>query len=190
MAAFQRSQALQGADHGQADAVADHIYHSTGFKYNTTTIRQDYPQIFNWLDLQNINVIIIITLIIAVTGVSMVSTLLIIIMNRAGMIGLLKALGARNAAIRNIFIRLSLPIIGKGIAIGNGIGIALCLLQLKFQFIGLSQESYYVSSVPVNLSLINLLLMNAGAIVAGIIILIGPSMIIARMSPAKSIRMN
>lgn len=164
------------------------IHAKAGYAYQATSIEELYPQIFNWLDLQNTNVVIIIILIMAVSGVSMVSTLLIIILNRTRMIGVLKALGAKDALIRNIFIRLSLPIIAKGLLIGNLIGVGLCVLQSRFGFIKLSEESYYVSKVPVHISLLDLALLNLGTLLVCLLMLIGPSLIIAGIRPSKTLR--
>ena len=164
------------------------IHSKAGFSYQATSIEELYPQIFNWLDLQNTNVVIIIILIMAVSGVSMVSTLLIIILNRTRMIGVLKAIGAKDALIRNIFIRLSLPIIAKGLLIGNLIGVGLCLLQSRFGFIKLSEESYYVSKVPVHISFLDLALLNLGTLLVCLLMLIGPSLIIAGIRPSKTLR--
>jgi lipoprotein-releasing system permease protein len=164
------------------------IHSKAGFAYQATSIEELYPQIFNWLDLQNTNVVIIIILIMAVSGVSMVSTLLIIILNRTRMIGVLKAIGARDALIRNIFIRLSLPIIAKGLIIGNLFGVGICWLQSRYGFIKLSEESYYVSKVPVHISLLDLAMLNIGTLLVCLLMLIGPSLIIAGIRPSKTLR--
>lgn len=161
-----------------------------GFQYHATSVQAQYPQIFQWLELQNVNVFIIITLILAVSGVSMVSTLLIIILNRTRMIGLLKSLGANDRLIRNVFIRLSMPIIFKGVILGNCIGLGLCWLQYQFGVITLQEESYYVSQVPVHFSLLDLSLLNLGTLIICVLMLIGPSMIISGIRPSKSLRFD
>jgi len=177
----------QGRD---VELLTEEIGSKIGFQYQATSIHQQYPQIFQWLDLQNVNVVIIITLILAVSGVSMVSTLLIIILNRTRMIGLLKALGANDQLIRNVFIRLSLPIIIKGLLLGNIIGLGLCWLQYQFGLIKLPEESYYVSKVPVHFSLVDLSLLNLGTLVICILMLLGPSMIISGIRPSKTLRFD
>ncbi len=164
------------------------IHSKASFAYQAISIEELYPQIFNWLDLQNTNVVIIIILIMAVSGVSMVSTLLIIILNRTRMIGVLKAIGAKDALIRNVFIRLSLPIIAKGLFFGNIIGVGLCWLQSQYGFIKLSEESYYVSKVPVHISILDLALLNLGTLLVCLLMLIGPSLIIAGIRPSKTLR--
>ena len=177
-------------DFSKLNELTDFVYNTAGYEYYTQSIREQYPQIFSWLDLQNINVIIIITLILLVAGISMISTLLIIILENSTMIGILKSLGASDFSIRKVFIYIAMPVIGIGIILGNVIGIGLCLLQLEFGFITLPQESYYVSQVPVNLSLSALSLLNAGTLLACLIMLIGPSIVIARITPSKVIRFD
>jgi len=171
-------------------AKVGEIHQKAGFAYQASSIVDIYPQIFNWLELQNTNVIIIIILILAVSGVSMISTLLIIILNRTRMIGVLKALGASNSLIRNIFIRLSLPVIIKGMVIGNILGIGLGWLQQEFGFLKLSEESYYVSKVPVNISITDLALLNLGTLAVCVIMLLGPSLIVAGIRPSKTLRFD
>lgn len=177
-------------DFNQLDKLNDEIYNTAGYQYYTQSIKEQYPQLFHWLDLQNVNVIIIITLILLVAGISMISTLLIIILENTGLIGILKALGSGNTSIRKIFIYISIPVIGRGILAGNVIGILLCLLQLKFGLVTLPQESYYVSQVPVNFSIMNLLLLNVGTLAACLLMLIGPSMVISKISPSRVIRFD
>ncbi|MBL0339546.1 MAG: ABC transporter permease [Bacteroidetes bacterium] len=174
----------------QLDLMNDQIYKTAGYQYYTQSIKEQYPQLFNWLDLQNVNVIIIITLILLVAGISMISTLLIIILENSGLIGVLKALGANDKSIRKIFIYIAMPVIGRGILAGNLIGLALCAIQWKFGLITLSQESYYVSQVPVNFSLMHLFLLNTGTIIACLLMLIGPSVVVSKITPAKVIRFD
>lgn len=175
-------------DFSRLETVNEQVYKTAGYQFYTQSIREQYPQIFHWLDLQNINVIIIITLILLIAGISMISTLLIIILENAGLIGVLKTMGSTDRSIRKIFIYIAMPVIGGGILAGNLLGLTLCFLQLKFGLVSLPQESYYVSTVPVNFSWLHLVLINAGTIIACLLMLIGPSMVIARISPSKVIR--
>lgn len=170
--------------------LTDEIRSKVGFQYHATSIQEQYPQIFQWLELQNVNVFIIITLILAVSGVSMVSTLLIIILNRTRMIGLLKAIGANDRLIRDVFIRLSMPIILKGLILGNVLGLGICWVQYQFGLIKLPEESYYVSQVPVHFSLVDLSLLNLGTLIICVLMLIGPSMIISGIRPSKTLRFD
>jgi lipoprotein-releasing system permease protein len=177
-------------DFNRLDQVTDMVYSKAGYEYFTENVKEQYPQIFHWLELQNVNVLIIIILILCVAGISMITTLLIIILENTTLIGLFKSMGATDRTIRSTFLYLAVPVIGRGILIGNLIGIGLCLLQLQFGLVKLPQESYYVSKVPIDFSLMNLLLLNAGTLAACLLLLIGPSMIISRINPARVIRFD
>jgi lipoprotein-releasing system permease protein len=177
-------------DFDKLDEISQQVYSNTGYNLNTKTIRDKYPQIFDWLELQNINVVIIIVLMLLVSGINMISALLIIILERTRMIGILKSLGAGNYSIRKIFLYTAAYLSGAGIIIGNILGIGLCLLQQKYGLISLSEESYYVSKVPINLSLIHLLLLNAGTFACCILMMILPSFIITRISPVKAMKFD
>jgi lipoprotein-releasing system permease protein len=172
------------------DRFEKYIYRTIGFSLDAVTIRQLHPQIFDWLDLQDINVLIILILMVLVAGITMISTLLILILERTNMIGILKALGMRNRNIRMIFLYNSVYIIASGLFWGNLTGLILCLIQQKFGIITLSQESYYVSVVPVNLDLLNILMLNAGTLTVCMLMLLLPSYIITRVSPVKAIRFD
>lgn len=168
--------------------VADRVYYSTPFDLTSTTAREAYPHIFDWLDLQDMNVIILIILMVLVSGITMISTLLIIILERTAMIGILKALGADNQIIRRIFLINSLRILIKGLIWGNAAAILLILLQLQFGFLKLPAESYYLSEVPFHFSLLHLLLINAGAVLIWMLTLLIPTSIVQRIQPSKAIR--
>jgi lipoprotein-releasing system permease protein len=157
-------------------------------KFKVTNIRVKYPQIFDWLNFQDINVIIIIFLMLVVAGFNMISGLLILILEKTNMIGILKALGSEDSTIRKVFLYQAAYLIGKGILWGNIIGIGLAFLQLKTGVIKLDPSSYYINAVPVNLQLIHILLLNAGTMAAIIIMLLVPSQLISRITPVKAIR--
>jgi lipoprotein-releasing system permease protein len=177
-------------DFKDLDIMEKYVYRTIGFSLDAVTIRQLYPQIFDWLDLQDINVLIILILMVLVAGITMISTLLILILERTNMIGILKALGMRNRNIRKIFLYNAIYIIGIGLFWGNLAGAALCFLQLKTGIITLPQESYYVSVVPVNLDILNIVLLNTGTLVVCLLMLLLPSYIITRVSPVKAIRFD
>ena len=172
----------------ELDAVNAHVNKSTGYEFKNETIREMYPEIFHWLDLQNINVVIIIVLMLVVAGINMISTLLILILENTGTIGLLKSLGAQQMSIRKIFLYLSAYIIGVGLLFGNVAGISLCLLQKYFHIIKLPVESYYVSYVPVNFSWEIILLINAGTLLSCLAMIVLPSLLVARIDPVKTLR--
>ena len=157
-------------------------------KFKVTNIRNKYPQIFDWLNFQDINVIIIILLMLIVAGFNMISGLLILILEKTNMIGVLKSLGSEDAVIRRVFLYQAAYLIGKGLFWGNFIGIGLAFLQLKTGIISLDPSSYYIKTVPVNLDLIHILLLNAGTMLAIILMLLVPSQLISRITPVKAIK--
>ena len=159
-----------------------------GETYSSKTIRDINPQIFSWLDLLDLNVWIILALMIAVASVTMISGLLIIILERTTMIGILKALGARNTTIRSTFLWFAVFIIGRGLLIGNIVGIGLVALQHYTGLVKLDATTYYVSTVPVELNIPLLLLLNIATLVISIVVLIAPSYLISHIHPAKSMR--
>jgi lipoprotein-releasing system permease protein len=164
------------------------IYNTIPYQMNAESIQDLYPQIFDWLDLQDLNVIIILVLMIAVATINMVSTLLILILEKTNMIGILKALGTKNSSVRKVFIYNAIYIIGRGLFWGNLFGLGIAILQQQFGFIHLDQESYYVSSVPIQLNLLPILLLNVGTLAICILFLLVPSYIITKISPVKAIR--
>jgi len=157
-------------------------------KLKATNIRVKYPQIFDWLNFQDMNVIIIITLMLLVAGFNMISGLLILILEKTNMIGIFKALGSENGTIRQIFLYQAAYLIAKGLFWGNVIGIGLAFIQLKTGLITLDPTSYYIKTVPVNLQLSHILLLNAGTMAAIILMLLIPSQLISRIVPVKAIK--
>lgn len=174
----------------ELDRMSEYVYDNISYDLDSKNIKQMNPQIFDWLDLQDLNVIIILVLMILVSAINMISTLLILILERTSMIGVMKALGSKNTSIRKIFLYTSFYLIGKGLLWGNIIAIGLCLIQKYTGVITLSQESYYVSHVPVNIDIAYILLLDAGTIVVCLIMLIIPSFIISKISPVKAIRFS
>lgn len=159
-----------------------------GGVYFVRNIEQSNPQIFEWLSLLDLNVWVILILMIGVAGFTMISGLLIIIIERTNMIGILKALGANNYTIRKVFLWFSVFLIGKGMIWGNAIGLLFCLLQSQFHLFKLDPESYYVDSVPVSFNILLFLLINAGTLFASVLMLLGPSYLITKINPASSMR--
>lgn len=154
------------------------------------SITSKYPQIFDWLNLLDMNVWIILTLIILVAGFNMVSGLLILILERTSMIGTLKAIGSNNYSIRKVFLYLSFFLIGRGMLWGNITGIGFCLLQSYFHIFHLDPTSYYLEYVPVNLKIIHLLMLNAGTLLVTLMMLVVPSWYVSRISPDRALRFD
>ncbi len=182
-------------DFDNLDAMTEAVRDAIGYKlveeetkFKVTNIRAKYPQIFDWLNFQDINVIIIILLMLIVAGFNMISGLLILILEKTNMIGILKALGSEDAVIRRVFILQAAYLIGKGLLWGNIIGIGLAFFQLKTGMITLDPSSYYIKTVPVNLELAHILLLNAGTMAVIVIMLLVPSQLISRITPVKAIR--
>ncbi|PLX05833.1 MAG: hypothetical protein C0598_13740 [Marinilabiliales bacterium] len=164
------------------------LYKAIPYNLQVISIKQEYPQIFNWLDLLDTNVAVVLVLMVLVAGITMVSTLFIIIMERTVMIGTLKSMGTTNMQIRKIFLYKAANIIGKGMLWGNISGLLLYFVQYYFHIIKLSGESYYVNYVPVDLYLSHYIYLNLGTFLISILILIGPSYYITRISPSKALR--
>lgn len=174
-----------------ADQFIDHINRTSdeeGNALTTETIYELYPQVFSWLELLDINVWIILALMVCVAGFTMISGLLIIILERTQMIGILKALGARNNTVRHTFLWFSVFIIGQGLFWGNVIGIGIVLLQKYTGIITLDPQTYYVSEAPMELNLPLIALINVATLLICVFVLIAPSYLISHIHPAKSMR--
>ncbi|MDR3652800.1 MAG: ABC transporter permease [Paludibacter sp.] len=182
-------------DFNQLDKVGDAVYDATanrfnkdGNAYSTQTIKQLNPQIFSWLDLLDMNVWVILILMLAVAGFNMISGLLILILERTNMIGILKSVGATDWSVRKIFLYHSAFLIGKGMLWGNIIGLSLCAIQYFTGIIPLDPEAYYVATVPITFNWLYILLLNVGTLIASLLMMIGPSYLITKITPAKIIR--
>ena len=163
-------------------------YDQYGASYTSASIIELYPQIFAWLNLLDTNVWVILILMIGVAGFTMVSGLLIIILERTNFIGIMKALGASTTSVRYIFLYFSSFVIGKGLLCGNVLGLGLVLLQKYLHLIKLDPASYYVNTVPVALHLGYIIAINTATMLSCMLVLIVPSYLIARIRPASSIR--
>lgn len=179
------------------ETIADSIFFIAGNNFTqggaslkVSNIKELYPAIFDWLNLQDMNVWVILALMLAVAGFNMISGLLILILEKTNMIGLLKALGYGNWHIQKIFLTQSFFLIAKGLIWGNVIGIGICLIQQQFGIVPLDESSYYMSTVPINLKLIHVLALNIGTLVATLLIMLLPSLLISHISPAKAIKFN
>ncbi len=184
---------LQVSDFSKLDEVENRVVRqvnrtsdSYGNTYSSKTIKELSPQIFSWLDLLDLNVWIILIIMMAVAAVTMISGLLIIILERTQMIGLLKALGARNAMVRHTFMWFAAFIIGRGLLWGNIIALGLVALQYFTGIVKLDPATYYVSSVPVEVNVLFVVLLNIGTLLISLFVLIGPSFLISHIHPAKT----
>ncbi|MGI4750555.1 MAG: ABC transporter permease [Janthinobacterium lividum] len=152
------------------------------------TVKQFYPTIFEWLDLLDVNTQVILILMLIVAVINMISALLIMILERTSMIGMLKALGATNWSIQQMFLLNALYLIAAGLLLGNLFGIGISFFQNQTHFFKLDQASYYMNFVPIQLNLSDILLLNLGTLVVCVLVLLIPSMLVSSISPVKAIR--
>ena len=174
----------------QMDAVNEQLYFNIPGDLASYTARESNPQIFDWLALLDTNVWLILVLMFLVAGITVISMLLIIIIEKTSTIGLLKAMGASNGFVRKVFLRRSVRILLLGMLIGNIIGVGFCLLQQATGFIHLNPETYYLSAVPIELHLITVVMLNVAVFALWLLMLLIPTSIINRIRPAKSIRFD
>ena len=176
---------VDGVNPVEANSV---IYYKIPTNLVSYEAKDLYPQIYDWLELQDMNVVIIIVLMLLVAGITIISMLLIIVLERTSTIGILKSMGANNAFIRRIFLQRSQRILLIGMLLGNIFGIGLCLIQKYTEIIKLSPESYYLSSVPIELNWTYILILNIGTFILWVLMMSIPTMIINNIKPSKSIR--
>lgn len=175
-------------DFNEIETIGNAVYEETGSLLDTETIREKYFSIFEWLDLFDFNLALIIGIMILVAGINMITALLVLILERTQMIGVLKALGTSNWSIRKVFLYNSMYLIGVGLFWGNIIGIGLLLLQKYFKIITLDPSTYYVNEAPVYLDFGYILALNVGTFLLCLVMLLIPSYIISKISPVKAIR--
>ena len=180
-------------DFGQIDEVEHQVVKRVnrttdhyGETYSSATVTEMNPQIFSWLELMDLNVWLILGLMIAVAIVTMVSGLLIIILERTQMIGVLKALGAKNQQVRHVFLWFATFVLAKGLLWGNALGLGLIALQHLTGFVRLDPQTYYVSTVPVEISWPIVVGLNVATLVVCVAALVVPSFLVSRIHPAKS----
>lgn len=154
------------------------------------TIKELEPNIFDWLNLTDTNEKVILLFMILVSIINMTTSLMILILERTNMIGILKALGAKDWSIRKIFLYNAAYIVGYGLLWGNLIGIGLCLLQMQFGIVTLPEDLYYVSVAPVELNWTAILALNIGTLLITLLVLIIPSWLVTRIDPVKAIRFS
>jgi len=174
---------------------ADKVFNLVGFdfleggsKYKITTIAQKYPFIFDWLKLQDLNVWVILLIMITVASFNIISGLLILVLDRTQMIGILKAIGGNNKTVKKVFIYQSLFISAKGMLLGNVIALTIGAIQWKFNLIKLDPTAYFLEAVPIHFNFPLLLALNVGVLFIVFLILLGPSAIISKIDPSRSIR--
>ena len=175
-------------DFNQLDKTQKQLNRVMPVSLKVYSIRQLYAQLFDWLSLTDVNVQVILVLMLLVAGINMISALLIMILERTATIGILKALGSSDLAIRKIFLGVAIYLIGLGMLLGNLIGLGFCFLQSSYQLISLNAETYYMAYVPIRISWLSVFEINAGTLVVCILMLLLPSYLITRINPIKAIR--
>ena len=177
-------------DFTKIDEKGKQVYKEIPSTLNAQTIVEKYYYIFDWLKLFDFNIIVILIIMVIVSTINMVVALLVLILERTQMIGILKSLGSDNWSIRKIFLYNSLYLILRGLFWGNTIGIGLLLVQKKFEIIKLNPESYYVNVAPVEINMLYILALNIGTVLVCLLVLLIPSYLITKISPAKTIRFD
>ncbi|MEX0996472.1 MAG: FtsX-like permease family protein [Flavobacteriaceae bacterium] len=175
-------------DFNKIQETGNKVYYNVDSTLDTQTIRDKYYSIFEWLDLFDFNIALIIGIMILVAGINMITALLVLILERTKMIGILKSLGSSNWSIRKVFIYNAMYLIGVGLFWGNLIGIGLLLAQKYLKLFPLNPDTYYVTEAPVYLDLGYILILNAGTFLLCLLMLLIPSYIITKISPVKAIR--
>jgi lipoprotein-releasing system permease protein len=171
-------------------SIAGSEFNEEGQKLQVINIKEKYPQIFDWLNLIDKNVWIILGLMLTVAAFNMISGLLILILDRTNMIGILKAIGTGNKSIKNIFLYQSAFLMIKALFWGNIIGLGICWIQDYFKVLKLDQTSYFIDYAPIDFNLFHIIILNIGTLVITMTILLLPSIIISNINPVKTIRFN
>jgi len=177
-------------DYDDMERLTADVNDAIGYDLIAKNIRQRYPFIMDWLNLLDTNVYFILGLMVLISGITMMGTILILILEKTNMIGTLKALGATNKSIRKIFIFNALYLIGRGLILGNIIGIGLASIQYFFKVIPLDADTYYMDTIPIYFNFTYLLLLNIGTIIITALMMLWPSHIISTISPIKALRFD
>lgn len=177
-------------DLNKLDELTERINNEVGQDLLAQSIKQLNPTLFSWLDMIDVNAILVLVLMVLVASINMIATLLIIILERTNMIGLMKAMGASNKSIQKIFLMNAGYILTKGLLWGNILALTIELVQLQTGIFTLDPQTYYISHIPVNFNMIHILLINAGTILICTVMLIFPSFLVSRISPVKAIKFD
>lgn len=181
------------ADYGELENIRQEVNgvlyekDENSAKLYAPTIEELYPSLFAWLSVLDQTVWLILVLVLFIAGFTMVSGLLILILEKSNFIGVMKALGARNVSVAKVFLYYACIVIGRGIIIGNVIAVVMCFVQQRFGIVALDPEMYYMNTVPVEFSWL-LLPMNVGMFLLSVLMLVAPSALIAKIEPVKAIK--
>jgi len=179
---------IKVTDFDRINEAADALDNILPTKLKSYTVMDNYPTIFAWLGLLDGNTNVVLVLMIIVAVINMISALLIMILERTTMIGILKAMGATNWTIRKVFLYNAFYLIGLGLLLGNLFGIGFGIFQSQTHFFKLDQQSYYMSFVPIQFNIGDMVLVNIGTLIVCLLVMIGPSMLVTKITPVKAIR--
>ncbi|WP_418263980.1 ABC transporter permease [Flavobacterium faecale] len=177
-------------DFDEIDSVGEEVYQHIGSTLNSKTIIEKYSYIFEWLQLFDFNILVILVVMIVVATINMVVALLVLILERTQMIGILKAIGASNWSVRKVFLYNATYLIFRGLFWGNLIGVTMLLIQQYFGVVKLNPENYYVNEAPVYINIGYILILNILTVGVCFVVLLIPSYIITKISPVKAIRFD
>lgn len=176
-------------DYDKLDEVGDYVHHNIEFNLQAETIRQVYPAIFEWTDLFDTNVSVLLTITILICLITLISTFFIIILEQTSAIGILKSMGMTTQRVRRVFMQLGTRIIIIGMIVGNVAGFGICLLQKYLHIIKLDPASYYVPYVPIDFNFTFLAIVNAGVLIICMLVLLIPATFVSkRISPVSAIK--
>lgn len=181
---------IHALDFEKLDMAYDQINDNTGINYQITTVKEQFSNIFTWLDKLDVNGVIVIVLMIVVAVINMITALLILILERTNMIGMLKSMGMSNTSVRKIFFYISLKLLSRGLLWGNLLGISLCFIQNYFQIAKLDSSVYYIDAVAVEINWMYYLLLNIGTIIVCFAMLFLPTLILTKITPVKTLRFD
>jgi lipoprotein-releasing system permease protein len=177
-------------DFDQIEKKSKEIYQAIGVTLDSQSLFEQFPQIFQWLQLFDGNIAIIIIIMMIVAGINMITTLLVMILERTQLIGVLKTLGTNSWSIRKVFLYNASYIIGRGLLIGNILGLFLIFLQFQFELVTLDPHNYYVQVAPVYISISQILVLNVSTLILCTLMMLIPSYIITKISPAKTLKFS
>lgn len=178
------------SDFDEIDSKSKEIYENIDATLDSKSLFEQFPQIFEWLSLFDGNIAVIIIIMIVVAGINMITTLLVLILERTQLIGVLKTMGSNSWSIRKVFLYNASYIVGRGLLIGNVIGLLLLFLQYKFEIITLDPKSYYVHVAPIYITFYQVLLLNLGTLLLCFLMMLVPSIIITKINPAKTVKFS
>lgn len=177
-------------DQSDIEKVSTLLYEETSSQISVMSILEKFPEIFNWIALFDINVLLIIIIMILVGGINMITALLVTVLEKTQIVGILKTLGSSNKSIKTIFLINGVYLISLGLVIGNFIAIGLIQLQNYTGLIKLDPNTYYVTELPFDFDLISIIILNISVLFFCFLMLIVPSFVISKISPSESIKIK